>query len=463
MLVHVADKPDKIRAGPCHTLGDDPRDMSSLNILIVGHGCLPESGSEPGVTWNWAWHLAARNRVWVITHGHFRPPIERYMLDNPRPNLRFVWVGPLGWWDPWNGFQPRGILVHYLMWRRAAVAAAKQLIASQPIDIVHHVSWCTLSAPPLLWKICKPFVWGPVGGGQTLPWRFLVSVRREAVRELLRTLRVGLMAWTTSLRRAVAQTDLILAANRESAAVLRRAGGHRISLLPDIGIQLELLQAPKIKPAVPGSLIVLWAGRLERFKGLAICLDVAKAVQTRDVRFLIAGGWGPLRTWTERRVKNLGLHDRVTFLGPVSWQDLQQRFAEADLFLFTSLRDTLGAVNFEAMAKGCPVMCLNHNGAGTHLPDAAAIKVPVTTPRAVVHEMARQIDALASDPTRLQQMSEAAYSFGRTQQWDQRAALMEQLYRQVLADVSHVTTSEPEDGVPNPTGRSSTVRSRRGR
>src|SRR6266849_893125 len=121
---------------------------AGLNILIVGHACLPGSGSELGVTWNWAWHLAARNRVCVITHGEFRPPIERYIRDNPRPNLRFVWVGPLGWWDPWNGIDPRCIRLHYLMWRRAIVGQVKRLLASESIDIVHYVSWTTLSAPP---------------------------------------------------------------------------------------------------------------------------------------------------------------------------------------------------------------------------------------------------------------------------------------------------------------------------
>jgi hypothetical protein len=47
--------------------------------------------------------------------------------------------------------------------------------------------------------------------------------------------------------------------------------------------------------------------------------------------------------------------------------------------------------------------------------------------------MARHIEALASDRERLRQMSQAAYSFAATQQWDNRARLMERLYRQVLA------------------------------
>jgi glycosyltransferase involved in cell wall biosynthesis len=406
--------------------------VPDLNVLIVGHGCAPDFGSEPGITWNWAWHLAARNRVWVITHGYERPSIETYLRDNPRPNLRFVWVGPLGWWDPWNGTKHRGIRLHYMMWRRAVVKAAKRLLASEPIDLVHHVSWSTLSAPPLLWQTGKPFVWGPIGGGQTLPWRFLASLRHDIAPELLRTLRVGLMPWTPSLRRTVARADLMLAANDETAAVLRRAGARHVPSLPDVGVPAGLLQPPKAEQTAGVGLTILWAGRFEHFKGLAICLDVAKTVWTPGVRFLIAG-YGRQQGWVERYVHNLGLQDRVTFLGRLSWQNLQQRFTEVDLFLFTSLRDTLGAVIFEAMAKGCPVMCLNHNGAGTHLPDDASIKVPVTTPREVVHEMVRQIDALASDRARLQRMSKAAYRFATTQQWDQRATLMEELYRQMLA------------------------------
>ena len=409
------------------------RKMKDLHILIVGHACFPNMGSEAAVTWNWAWHLAERNRVWVIAHGFARPLVEQYMHDHPRPNLHFIWVGPLGWWDPWKDPTPtkaRGLRLHYLLWRHAAVAAAQRLMAMESIDIVHHVSWNSISAPPLLWRTGKPFVWGPIGGGQVLPWRFLTAVGRTAVLELLRNLRVGIMPWTPSLRRTVARTDLLLAANGESASVLRRAGAGHVKLLPDIGIPAELLQPPCPERAASPTLTVLWAGRLVRWKGLALFLRVAKAVRTQDVRFLVAG-WGR-HHWVERYARRLGLNDRVVFLGRLSWQEMQQRFAEADLFMFTSLRDTSGAVNFEALAKGCPVMCLNHC-VGSYLPDAVAIKVPATTPQAVVQAMASHIDSLASDRARLRRMSQAGYSFATTQQWKDRALLMEQLYRQVLA------------------------------
>jgi len=408
--------------------------MKLLNILLVGHGCFPGMGSEAGITWNWAWHLAERNRVWVIAHGFARPMVEKYLHDHPRPNLNFIWVGPLGWWDPWRNPTPtkaRGLRLHYVLWRYAAVTAAKRLIANEPIDIVHHVSWSSISAPPLLWRTGKPFIWGPIGGGQIVPWRFLTSLGRAALPELIRNLRVSILPWTPSLCRAVARTDLLLTANGESAGVLRRAGAGDVELLPDVGIPEGLIEPLRPERPADSKLTVLWAGRLVPWKGLAIALRVAKAVRTPDVRFLVAG-WGD-HEWVERSAQRLGVKDRVEFLGSLPWQETQRRFAEADLFLFTSLRDTFGTVNLEAAAKGCPVICLDHHGVASHLPDDAAIKVPPTTPRAVVQAMARHIDALAADRARLRRMSEAAHRFSATQQWADRAVVMEKIYRQVLA------------------------------
>ena len=215
--------------------------MKDLHILIVGHACFPNMGSEAAVTWNWAWHLAERNRVWVIAHGFARPLVEQYMHGHPRPNLHFIWVGPLGWWDPGGTPAPRsrGASAFTTCFGGTRCRSGEAAPVHGVDLIIHHVSWNTISAPPLLWRTGKPFVWGPIGGGQVMPWRFLTTVGRAAVPELLRNLRVGMMPWTPSLRRTVARTDLLLAANSESASVLRRAGAGHVELLPDIGIPAD--------------------------------------------------------------------------------------------------------------------------------------------------------------------------------------------------------------------------------
>jgi hypothetical protein len=121
--------------------------------------------------------------------------VEQYMHDHPRPNLHFIWVGPLGWWDLGRIPPPR----------RREASAFTTCFGGTRLPQRRSGSWpwsrSTLfitsvgiqSARRQLWRIGKPFVWGPIGGGQALPWRFLTAVGSAAVPELLRNLRVGIM------------------------------------------------------------------------------------------------------------------------------------------------------------------------------------------------------------------------------------------------------------------------------
>jgi hypothetical protein len=43
-----------------------------MRVLLVGHACGPDRGSEPGGTWNLAWQLSRFHDVWVMTDPQFR-------------------------------------------------------------------------------------------------------------------------------------------------------------------------------------------------------------------------------------------------------------------------------------------------------------------------------------------------------------------------------------------------------
>ena len=47
----------------------------------------------------------------------------------------------------------------------------------------------------------------------------------------------------------------------------------------------------------------------------------------------------------------------------MAYDEVNNYYDWADLFLFPSLRDTSGNVILEAMSHGTPVIALNHNGA----------------------------------------------------------------------------------------------------
>jgi glycosyltransferase involved in cell wall biosynthesis len=403
----------------------------TMRILLTGHSCSPNSGSEAGITWNWAANLARSHDVWVITHAYFRPAIEAQLAREPMPRLRFVYTDRLGWWDPLRFPSKRGIQLHYHFWQRRVLQVAAELDAVHDFDLVHHVGWGTVSAPPLLWRLGKPFIWGPLGGGQVTPWRLLGSFGRAIPSELLRTLRVLLLRHSPAVRRAGTEAAAVFSANHETSRFLRQAGVAAPTLFADVGVPRSLLdQAPPQRP-LHGPFIVSWAGLLEPRKGVGLCVEVARRVTAPGVRFLIAGD-GPLARSARREVERHGLGERVTFLGQLPWAEVQALHRSAHVFLFTSIRDTLGTAALEALAAGAPVVCIDHQGVGAHLPAAAAVKVPVAGARDVAIAMARAIDTLAADRERVARMAEAGRRYIEVEAWDRRAAAMEAHYGAAL-------------------------------
>ncbi len=138
--------------------------METLYVLLSAYACLPDSGSEPGIGWNWAVHLAERGiRVRVLTVAEERGRLEAHQAQHPIANIEFSYVSvPTRHFKQCSG-------MHYLLWQWAAVKVARQLMATQRFDIVHHVSYGSIHVPTQLWRLGLPVVFGPVGGGQTAP------------------------------------------------------------------------------------------------------------------------------------------------------------------------------------------------------------------------------------------------------------------------------------------------------
>jgi glycosyltransferase involved in cell wall biosynthesis len=412
-----------------------------LKILLVGHSCSPDLGSEPGFAWNWARELSAHHDVWVVARPLYRANVEAVTCRLGARAPRMVWVDLPTWFNPSRdpAYGQQGIHLHdaahpvYLVWQRAALKEARRLHAVHKFDIVHHVSWGTVNAPPGLWRLGVPFVWGPIGGGQAAPLSFARYLGwRGVLRETARALRRRLMPFLPSLRRAAANSAIILATNRETVDVLRRAGATRIDLFLDGGVRSDDFVARQRVRRSGEGLELLWAGRLEPRKGLSLALEAMARVADLPVRLSVAGN-GSHRETYERQAARLGLAGSVRFLGLLPRSDLRTLFAASDAFLFTSLRDSFGSVVIEAMAAGLPILGLDHQGVGTMISDQSAIKVPVLSPMMTIDGLERAIRALAASPELGSRMSEAARRQAATETWRRRVARMDEIYRHCLS------------------------------
>ena len=106
-------------------------------------------------------------------------------------------------------------------------------------------------------------------------------------------------------------------------------------------------------------LIVGFLGRHARYKGLKVLL--AALAKTSEFDALI-GGDGPYRAEAEEFALNLGIQDRVRFLGNVEGAQAKADFFDViDLFAFPSTEptETFGISQLEAMLHCVPVVASN--------------------------------------------------------------------------------------------------------
>jgi glycosyltransferase involved in cell wall biosynthesis len=107
---------------------------------------------------------------------------------------------------------------------------------------------------------------------------------------------------------------------------------------------------------------VLFCAKLQRWKGP---LDLLEAFARANVStsYLVFAGEGPERSNLERRAAELGLADRVRFLGFVNQSQLPSAYCASDLFVLPSLFEPFGLVVNEAMLCGLPVAISDRAGA----------------------------------------------------------------------------------------------------
>src|SRR5215475_24487 len=129
--------------------------------------------------------------------------------------------------------------VAYRSWLRRAFGVARRLHAQIDFDIAHHVTFNGYREPSYLYRLGIPFVWGPVGGAQNYPWRFLAGAGlcgafSEATRSALNTLQLNS---SSRIRVAAKSASAIFTANPETQRGLKRAMGTESFLMSDVGAE----------------------------------------------------------------------------------------------------------------------------------------------------------------------------------------------------------------------------------
>lgn len=403
-----------------------------FKILLSAYSCEPNRGSEPGVGWNMVQQISRFHEVWVFTKVVHRGPIEAEIAKNPMPNVHWVFV------DVPKASKPiakRSTRIHYYLWQIAAYQEAKRQHAHIKFDLAHHVTYVSYWTPSFISFLPIPFVWGPVGGGESIPDGFYKILKGKGKwSEILRNVVRKLAHLDPFLHMTARHSDVGFATTDETFQYMKQLGAKKVQIMQAIALTTEECDLLENLPKnTEDTFRVFSIARLLNWKGIDLGLiafaQLLKAHPNSEYWIL---GDGEERDSLEALVNELGLKEKVHFWGNLPRADVLNKLSQSNVLLHPSLHDSGGYVCLEAMSSGRPVVCLDTGGPGVLVTDTAGFKIPAITPEQATDEMAKAMIQLAQNPEISKQMGDAGRQHVRDHYtWDKKGEATAKIYAEV--------------------------------
>lgn len=231
------------------------------------------------------------------------------------------------------------------------------------------------------------------------------------------------------------QIDAAVSCSRFNAQTI--AG--RYGFTPEVvfnGIDTDLFHPQPPDPTLRARLgvaatapLLLFVGRLQPWKGVETAI---RALPQIPQAVLLIAGDGEDRARLAAIANELGLNERVRFLGSVPRLQLPALYASVDLLVATShASETFGIGPVEAQACGLPVVATRFGG----FPEVVAagqtgLLVPPRDPAA----LAAAVNELLADPGRRAAMAAAAPAWASQFAWPAVVDRIEAVYRAVVGE-----------------------------
>ena len=379
-------------------------------VLLSAYACEPAKGSEPGIGWNWMRQISRFADVCVITRESNRAAIEQSPEPAALPNVHFYYFDLPRWARLWKK-GGRGLQLYYYLWQIGIARQVRKLHRQFNFDVVHHVTFGTCWFPSPLAFLSVPFIWGPVGGGESAPWSFWRSYSfRGKLHELVRTLGLKRGDWDPLVRSTARHATIALATTAQTEERLRAIGCKSIEILPHAALDEEDVRTlHNVPERTAGAFRIFSVGRMLHWKGFHLGLAAfARLHQVFPASEYWIIGEGPEQAGLKKLARKLGVESSVTFFNQISRTEVLARIAECDAMLHPTLHDSSGWASVEAMACGRPVVCLDLAGPALQVDPDNGCKVPAITPEQSIRDLASALQMLAGDPEKRLRMGRAA-------------------------------------------------------
>ena len=160
--------------------------------------------------------------------------------------------------------------------------------------------------------------------------------------------------------------DTIVTINREDEARAKTFHAPNVAYIHGIGVNTDRLHNRNQQSDIRAELglkkedfLVLSVGELNENKNQQVIIRALAQLNDPEIHYLLCGK-GDKREYLEHLAKELGIGDRVHFLG--YRKDVVDICAQADLFAHPARREGLGLAPLEAMYCGLPLVASDTRG-----------------------------------------------------------------------------------------------------
>ena len=404
---------------------------NTKTILVSTYAVNPTKGSEDGMGWNYIMQIARFQKVIAITRENNQEHIEKYMQENPKEeykNIQFLYFDLPYWMRFWKKGS-RGAMLYFWLWQISIV----KFIKKQKItfDITHNLNFHNDWTPSYLWKLGKPFVWGPIGHHPLIPKQYLknYSYKYYIKNRLTWLIKKYFWNYSFSLKRTVKNASFIYTMNSSVPKMLNLKKTEHI-IFPSVASE----DFGYLKNKNNKKFTLISAGRLVPLKGydltilsFASFLHTLTEEEKRNCELIIVGS-GSEMNYYKRLTQKENVQQYVTFIDWIERNELMQLFKKASTFIFPS-HEGAGMVVPEALSFGLPIICLDNEGPGEFIDDSCGFAIPNQEYSNTILNLQEAISKLYKNPERLKEMQQnARQKFIKKFHWDRRGEILNTIY-----------------------------------
>jgi glycosyltransferase involved in cell wall biosynthesis len=399
----------------------DKMNPKENRILINAMVIHPNYGSEFGFPWFWLLELSKQNLIIEVISGVHEDNIqviEKLLKKKKINNVTFHFIpfpNPIGFSIFKNKKVPLLFIqttFKYWIWHWKAYKLGKRICSINNVDVVHQLNTIGFRLPGFMGLIKKPFVWGPIGGGEQYPLNFLSHLNQKGKLHLLSYNLINYIEWNFApyINWCLIRANALISSTSELAEmtkIKKFVRPEKVFHIPETAcLGSQQYHKPIKNKATPFRIAVVCF--FQHRKNLPFLFDAIKQIDSKELEVKICGE-GPSDSYFREYAKKLQLKN-IQWLG---WTDKLEGIAQikkADVLIMPTIREANTNVIFEALGVSTPVICIDVSGMkDTITNNYNGFKIKQNKDRNImVQELAQRITSMMESPELVSKLSEGA-------------------------------------------------------